>query len=617
MRDIISLLPDALANQIAAGEVVQRPASVVKELMENAIDAGATNIQLIVKEGGRQLIQVIDDGCGMSVTDARLSFERHATSKIKQINDLFAITTFGFRGEALASIAAVAQVEMTSRRAIDDLGTKIVIEGSEVKEQVPVNAPFGTNFQVKNLFFNVPARRNFLKSNTVEFRHINEEFTRVALAHPELSLKLNHNGTDVFVLKPAVLKLRIMALLGNYLNPDLVPVEEQSSILNVTGFIGKPRVAKKSRGDQYFFVNNRFIKDAYLNHAVVHAFEGLLPQGAYPIYVLFLTLDAAKIDINVHPTKTEIKFDDERPIYAILQSAVKKALSKYNVAPSIDFDADTSFSGIYHDPIRNPSPTQPAVKYDVSYNPFPSSPKEKENDGFPQHFPQNRPASSRGWEELYAVIEKPEPEQQQMAAFPSQQPEEQVSTKMSGQPLFQLHNLFILAQIKSGFILVDQNAAHQRILFERFRAMEGQRNHLSQQTLFPETIEFSIQEAIIVEEILPQLQVFGFDIRPLGRNAFVVHGMPLEIEMSAVHGFLHELINQFKNQNAQLAVSKFDQIVIRMAVNAAIKPGKPLNETEMQTIIDELFACEMPYYTPEGKQTIVTITLEELKERFK
>src|ERR1700749_4726625 len=465
MPDIIQLLPDAVANQIAAGEVVKRPASAVKELVENALDSGADRIQLILKDGGKALIQVIDNGCGMSGTDARMSFERHATSKIRKAEDLFAIRTMGFRGEGLASIAASAQVELKTRRHEDELGSCIIIEGSEVLSQQACSAPVGTSICVKNLFFNTPARRNFLKSNPVEMRHIIDEFQRIALANPQVFFTLHHDGQEVYHLPASMLKQRIVHLFGNNYNQRLVPVEEDTTIIKLHGYVGKPEFARKTRGEQFFFVNNRYIRDAYLNHAVLTAFEELLPDEAYPLYVLFIEIDPSKIDINVHPTKTEIKYQDEKAIYAIIRSAVKRALGKYNITPTLDFDQENSIGHlITAKPLEQI--VQPTIAFNPDFNPFATEVKKADREPSFRHSAGEHQSTPipQNWDTLYEISKREEQAQQEIHTESTISVQEQEVSKSSERQLFQIHGKYILSQIKSGFMLINQQSAHERIL---------------------------------------------------------------------------------------------------------------------------------------------------------
>jgi len=616
MFDIIQLLPDAVANQIAAGEVVQRPASAVKELVENAIDAGADKIQLILKDAGKALIQVIDNGCGMSMTDARMCFERHATSKIRKAEDLFAIRTMGFRGEAMASIAAIAQVELKTRRVEDELGTQIDIEGSEVIKQEPCQCNAGTSICVKNLFYNTPARRNFLKGNAVEMRHIIDEFQRVALANPTIFFTLHHDGQEVYHLPATSFKQRIIHLLGNQYNQRLVPVEEDTTIIKLRGFVGKPEFARRTRGEQFFFVNNRFIKDGYLNHAVMTAFEELLPEDSYPLYVLFIDIDPSKIDINVHPTKTEIKYQDEKAIYAIIRSAVKRSLGKYNITPTIDFDQENSIEHLI-----TPKPfdeiVAPSIKFNPDFNPFknePAAPREStprySGDYQKTPIPQN-------WDTLYEISRREETRQQEIEIENNAiEVEEQQISKSSERQLMQIHNRFILSQIKSGFLLVSQQAAHERVLYERFLQQLENHSGVSQQSLFPQSVTLNGADYELLRELLPDVRALGFDIREFGKNTVVVEGIPAELNNANEHALLEHLLEGFKNNQAILKLDKRDNLARSLARNAAIKTGTKLSLEEMNLLIDQLFACKMPNVSLSGKPVIITFTLNELLEKF-
>ncbi|QXV66627.1 DNA mismatch repair endonuclease MutL [Mucilaginibacter sp. 21P] len=619
MPDIIQLLPDAVANQIAAGEVVQRPASAVKELIENAIDAGADKIQLILKDAGKALMQVIDNGCGMSLTDARMCFERHATSKIRKAEDLFAIRTMGFRGEAMASIAAIAQVELKTRRHEDELGTCILIEGSEVISQEACSAPTGTSISVKNLFYNTPARRNFLKSNPVEMRHIIDEFQRVALANPQIFLTLHHDGQEVYHLPAASLKQRIVHLFGNNYNQRLVPVEEDTTIIKLHGFVGKPEFARKTRGEQFFFVNNRFIKDNYLNHAVLIAFQELLPDDTYPLYVLFIDIDPAKIDINVHPTKTEIKYHDEKSIYAIIRSAVKRSLGKYNITPTLDFDQENSIGHLI-----TPKPfeeiVQPSIAFNPDFNPFATEKKTNEREpasyrstGVSDH----RTAIPRNWDTLYEIAKKEETQQYELhQETATMAVNEQDVTKNSEKQFFQVHNRYILSQIKSGFMLISQQAAHERILYERFLQQLQNHSGVSQQSLFPQSVTLNSADFELLKELLPDIRALGFDIREFGRNTVVVEGIPADLTNANEHELLEQLLEGFKNNLAILKLDKRDNLARSLARNGAMKAGTKLSMEEMNQLVDQLFACQMPNLALNGKPVISTVTLVELAERF-
>lgn len=615
MSDIIHLLSDSVANQIAAGEVVQRPASAVKELIENAIDAGADKIQLLVKDAGKSLIQVIDNGCGMSITDARMCFERHATSKIRKAEDLFAIRTMGFRGEAMASIAAIAQVELKTRRHEDELGTCIHIDASEVTGQEPVSAMPGTSISIKNLFYNIPARRNFLKSNSVEMRHIIDEFQRVALANPEVFFTLHNDGNEVFHLPKGSLKQRIIHLFGNAYNQKLVPVEEETTIIELKGYIGKPEFAKKTRGEQFFFVNNRFIKDPYLNHAVLTAYKEVLPADSYPLYVLLIDIDPAKIDINVHPTKTEIKYQDEKAIYAIIRSAVKRSIGKYNISPTLDFEQETGFSRMIT-PKAPEDIVPPQIKFNPDFNPFTSKDNDREipylrNEGY------ERKEVSKNWGSLYDIV-KP-PVQQEKFDLPENNPDiaDPSIQKFGQRQIFQLHNRLIFSQIRSGFMMIDQQAAHERILYERFLQQLENRQGASQQSLFPQTVSLNTTDFELVRDLLPDIQSLGFQIREFGKNTLVVEGIPadLGINISEIE-MLEHLIEGFKNNQSALKLNKRDNLARTLARNTAIKAGLPLSSEEMNLMVDQLFACEMPNVSLNGKPVIITFTLEELLQKF-
>jgi DNA mismatch repair protein MutL len=617
MSDIIHLLPDAVANQIAAGEVVQRPASAVKELLENAIDSGADKIQLIVKEAGKALIQVIDNGCGMSFTDARMCFERHATSKIRKADDLFAIRTMGFRGEAMASIAAIAQVELKTRRHEDELGTEICIEASAITSQQPCATAAGTSVCIKNLFYNTPARRNFLKGNSIEMRHIIDEFQRVALAYPQVFFTLHHDGQEVFHLPQASLKQRIVHLFGNNYKEKLVPVKEDTSIIKLDGFVGKPEFARKTRGEQFFFVNNRFIRDNYLNHAVSSAFEELLQDDSFPLYVLFITIDPAKIDINVHPTKTEIKYQDEKAIYAIIRSAVKRSLGQYNITPTLDFNQETGFDQmISHKPLDQIVP--PGINFNPDYNPFSNEVKTVSDTSVLRHSAERRkPDFVQNWDTLYEITQgkiaqqhEIEMKQREIAV------DNQQIAKSSERQLFQIHNRFILSQIKSGFMLIDQQAAHERILYERFLVQLENHTGVSQQTLFPQSITLSTPDFELLKSLFNDVRALGFDIREFGKNTVIVEGVPAELTNAIESEMLEKLLEGFKNNQSALKLSKHDNLARTLARNAAVKPGTRFSLEEMNQLIDQLFACQMPNVSLSSKPVIITYTLEELFQKF-
>ncbi|MDB9775232.1 DNA mismatch repair endonuclease MutL [Vicingaceae bacterium] len=616
MSDIIQLLPDSVANQIAAGEVVQRPSSAVKELLENAIDAGATEISLIIKNAGKTLIQVIDNGKGMSITDARMAFERHATSKIKSADDLFALRTMGFRGEALASIAAISQVELKTKQEGNDLGSRLIIEGSVVDSQEPCSTVVGSNLSIKNLFFNVPARRNFLKGNPVETKHIIEEFYRVAMVHPEIICKMYSEGNEVFNLSKGSFKQRIVGIFGEKYNQRLVPVEEQTDIVSISGFMGKPEYAKKTRGEQYFFVNDRFIKSPYLNHAIQLAFDELITKDQHPSYFLKLEIDPARIDINIHPTKTEIKFEDERSIYAIIRTSVKQALGKYNIAPSIDFEQETSFTASHAVPDRVRVPT---IEVNPNFNPFETTqkPPRPSTGG---HFDFKKEKVETNWQSLYSQQDF----ENESPSIPAHsEPATNVVTAnwdetpaQHNHKMVQLHQRYIMTQIKSGAVIIDQARAHERILYERFIKAFNEKKHASQRLLFPETIEFAPDDFALMTGLVDEINLLGFEINEFGKNTFVVNAVPVELTESNLTDLLEKLLDQFKLNSDDLKLDKLESLARSLAHNTAIKRGKLLHEEEMQNLIDELFACEMPNNLPNGKPIVITYSIDELDKRF-
>ncbi len=622
MSDIIQLLPDHVANQIAAGEVVQRPASVVKELLENAIDAGATSIKLLLKNAGKTLIQVIDDGKGMSVTDARLCFERHATSKIKDAKDLFNLNTKGFRGEALASIAAIAHVELKTKQANEELGSSIKIEGSNVVSQDVIATAKGTSIAVKNLFFNIPARRNFLKSDTVETRHIIDEFQRIALAHPDISLSLHHNNNEVYNLKKSNLRKRIVSIFSAKMNEKLVPIEEQTDIISIRGFTAKPEFAKKKRGEQFFFVNNRFIKSSYLNHAVVNAFEGLLEQGSHPSYFLYLDVPPDTIDINIHPTKTEIKFDNEKALYAILRATVKHSLGQYNVAPVLDFNRDATLDTPYEFKDK-PVVSTPKIIVDPSFNPFKndatyqapktssspnalSSSSSSHNKSYQADFKKD----TGSWEALYSNLE---PEQlsvvKQEQLFESNQSIETGKT-------FQIQKKYILSSIKSGAVLIHQSLAHQRILYEEFLTTITIKEASSQQLLFPVTISFSSSDIEMLYTIKSDLESTGFLFNEFTKDSVVIGGIPTSVTESQITLILEQLLDDIKLEVPGTSFSHVDVMSKSFAKSLAIKTGTKLSIKEQDNLVNDLFSCKEPSTSPMGKATFKTLTLNEIDAIF-
>lgn len=608
MADIIQLLPDHVANQIAAGEVVQRPASVVKELLENAIDAGATTIKLLVKNAGKTLIQVIDDGKGMSVTDARLSFERHATSKIKVADDLFNLHTKGFRGEALASIAAIAHVEMKTKQASDELGTLLAIEGSTITSQEAVATPNGSSVAVKNLFFNIPARRNFLKSDTVELRHIIDEFHRVVLAHPSISFSMYHNGSDLFNLLKGNFRQRIVSTFGGKTNEKLVPVEETTEVLTLSGFIGKPEYSKKSRGEQFFFVNNRFIKSPYLNHAISSAFEGLLQPGKKPSYFLNLEVDPKCIDINIHPTKTEIKFDDEQTIYAILRAAVKHSLGQFSIAPILDFDRDKNLDTPYR--FAGEQPTLPKVEVDRSFNPFSNS--------NPSPSTYSKPATT-AWESLYVGLEsKSNSDSLSQDNFESDEVTSSIfddASEKRVQKTFQLHNKYIINTIKSGMLVIDQNRAHERILYEEFLKTTVN-EAVSQHLLFPLQLKFSATDYTILKDLQQNLESSGFVFSTFTAQSIELTGLPVGVKESEVHIVFEQLIHDIEHEVPDVNFSVSDLLSKSLAKSLAIKNGKKLEREEQEFIVNTLFSCKEPSISPANKTVFTTLKVEELDKKF-
>ena len=612
MPDKILLLPDNIANQIAAGEVIQRPASAVKELLENAVDAGATEIKLIINDAGKSLVQVIDNGDGMSETDARMSFERHATSKITTIEDLFHIKTMGFRGEALASIAAVAQVELKTKRLADETGTYIEIENSVVKKQEPVAVAEGTSIAMKNLFFNVPARRNFLKSNTAEMRHIVDEFTRVALAFPQIFFSLTANNQQIFHLEAGNLKQRILQLLGNTYNTKLVSVKEDTDYMNIYGFVGKPDTAKKTRGDQYFFVNNRFIKSAYLNHAVMNAYQEMVTKDSFPMYVLFIDLDPTQVDVNVHPTKQEIKFEDEKIIYAFVQAAVKHALAQFSVTPTLDFELDASIQQLSS--IQQPF-TEEKKSAATSGSIFKGF-TEKNKAHFIE--PTNR-SELKHWRDFY---ENPR------STVDSQQPAakdvegEETLRSFNLQPSFntelliQLHGQFILAQTPAGFILINQQAAHERIIYERLQEAAKGKAVATQRSMFPVTIELAPADTVLLEDIINDLQQLGYMIEPFGKNTFVVQGTPADVTQGNEKQVIDYLLEQYKHFSNDLKFSKREKLIRSLAWQQSIKAGRQLSGKEMEALVEDLFKCKQPNASPNGSPTYLEFKKEQLEKMF-
>ena len=610
MPDKILLLPDNIANQIAAGEVIQRPASAVKELLENAVDAGATTINLIINDAGKSLIQVIDNGSGMSETDARMSFERHATSKIQSIEDLFHIRTMGFRGEALASIAAVAQVELKTKKKEQETGIYIEVENSVVKKQEPVAVPDGTSIAMKNLFFNVPARRNFLKSNAAEMRHIVDEFTRVAMSFPEILFTLTANHQQLFHLEAGSLKQRIVQLLGTHYNAKLVSVKEETDYMNIYGFVGKPEAAKKTRGDQYFFVNNRFIKSPYLNHAVMSAYQQMIAADSFPMYVLFIELDPTVVDVNVHPTKQEIKFEDEKIVYAFVQAAVKHALAQFSITPTLDFDLDAS--------IQNLSSIQQPFTQDKQDRAAGSSLFKGFTQKHQAHFiERNEKSELKHWNTFYepAKTEMPEAKDKlepgtsdvQAAIF---------NTSVSHTPSQLLNTYIITTSAGNDLLLIHQQAAHERILYEALAKTSKDAPLATQQSLFPATLELTPADTAIMQEIIPDLHDLGYVIEPFGKNAFVIQGIPADVPAGNEKYVIDILLEQYKHFSPDVSFSKREKLIRSLARQQAIKTGTALSDKEMKHLIEALFQCKQPNISPEGNPTYLEFKNEQLEKMF-
>jgi DNA mismatch repair protein MutL len=632
MSSIIQLLPDHVANQIAAGEVVQRPASVVKELLENAVDAKATDIKLIIKDAGKSLVQVIDNGLGMSVTDARMCFERHATSKIRQAEDLFSLHTKGFRGEALASIAAIAHMEMKTKQDQEELGTHIVIEGSKFVSQDVAVLPKGTSFAVKNLFFNIPARRNFLKSDTVEFRHVMDEFQRVALAHPNIHFTFYHNGSEMYNLPAAGYRQRIVGIMSGKTNEKLVPVNEETEIVSIQGFVCKPEFSKKNRGEQFFFVNDRFIKSGYLHHAVMAAYDGLLKDGCQPSYFLYLQVPPHTIDINIHPTKTEIKFDDEHALYAILRASIKHSLGQFNVAPILDFDRDANLDTPYH--YKDLEGETPTIQVDGTFNPFTDN---KTNQHYAKSGSGSNSGSSSGsglssysgyskkveptasWESLYVGLETDsvenspftfENEEVTSSLFNDEDVEQAI------QKTYQIHKKYIVSPIKSGMVIVDQQRAHQRILYEQFLLNMTVNQASSQQLLFPLNLFYTSTEMELIEELKPSLETTGFVFEDIQTDHVVISGIPVNITESEVSLVIEQLLTDLQDGIPASSYSQNDTIAKSMAKSLAVKTGSYLTEKEQDNLVNGLFACKDPNISPFQKPTFITMRVEDIDKKF-
>ena len=616
MSSIIQLLPDHVANQIAAGEVVQRPASVVKELLENAVDAKATDIKLILKDAGKSLIQVIDNGVGMSITDSRLCFERHATSKIRQAEDLFSLHTKGFRGEALASIAAIAHVEMKTKQDQEELGIHIVVEGSKFVSQEPAVLPKGTSFAVKNLFFNIPARRNFLKSETVEQRHIVDEFQRVAMAHPTIHFTMYHNGSEMFNLPISNYRQRIVNIFSGKTNEKLVPVSEETEIVSLQGFVGKPEFAKKNRGEQFFFVNNRFIKSGYLHHAVMAAYEGLLKDGAQPSYFLYLDVPPHTIDINIHPTKTEIKFDDEHSLYAILRSSIKHSLGQFNVAPVLDFERDPNLDTPYDYQGKNAE--YPTIQVDSNFNPFAETKPSKSFSSSSNY--KKSEIAQPSWESLYVGLKQ---NTQEIAEMTFENEEAVTSSLFEENDIeqeikrtYQIHKKYIVSPIKSGMVIINQKRAHERVLYEEFLTNMTVQQASSQRLLFPLELFFSPNEIELVRELQLSLENLGFIFDAFAESSIVISGLPITITESKASIVLDDLLTDLQNGIVTDSFSQNDTIAKSMAKSLAVRTGTYLTEKEQENLVHNLFACKEPNVSPFQKPTFITMSVEDLDKKF-
>ena len=590
--------------------MIQRPASAVKELLENAIDAGATEIQLVIKDAGKELIQVIDNGCGMSPTDARMSFERHATSKIKSIEDLFKIRTMGFRGEALASVAAVAQVELRTCRHGNELGTRLCIEGTEVKLQEPYVTGPGTNLMVKNLFFNVPARRHFLKSNSTEFRHIIDEFTRIALAHPKIAFRLWHNGVEQFHLEAGNLKTRIVGLLGGSYEKNLVPVEEQTDLLNISGFIGKPEAATRTRGMQFFFINNRFIRNPYLHHAVTTAYEGLIEKESFPFYVLFLEADPARVDVNVHPTKQEVKFDDDRMMYAYLNAAIKHSLARYNIAPSLDFTLNPEITQLTSVQLPQSTQEKESVEKGYLYNTF-----TQRNQA---HLIEHKD-SRQQWKDLYEIAKKPQEQgisqsMENTAGVRAPLLHSDNGVPVNSQNVLVVQGAMLITTVKSGLMIIHIRRAQERIWYERLLEEWNSGQTPSQQLLFPVSYDLPPQDAILLNEVLGDLSRIGFDISPFGQNTFVVQGVPTALPSGEEKNVLDEVIDQLRHESHDAVGQRSDKLLRQLARRLSRNKHAIQQPEGQQALIDELFACKQPEYTPEGKKVFSLLRKDALDE---
>jgi DNA mismatch repair protein MutL len=616
MADIIQLLPDSVANQIAAGEVIQRPASVVKELVENSVDAGSTSIKIYIKDGGRNLIQVIDNGCGMSDTDARIAFERHSTSKISNADDLFEIRTMGFRGEALASIAAVAKIRLKTRQSGNDIGTLIEISGSEIVSQSQEACPVGVNIIVKNLFFNVPARRKFLKSNSTELKHIINEFQKIAIAYPDIELFLSHNDSEIYNLPKSNIKQRIIHIYGKSINQNLTTINTDTSLVKLKGFIGKPEYAKKTFGEQFFFINNRFMRHPYFHRAVMNAYEKILQPDSIPSYFIFMEAEPGTIDINIHPTKTEIKFEDEQAIFQIIKAAVKEALGKFSITPSIDFNSE---GVIEIPPLRKDTEISiPEIPVNPEYNPFETGKNPKSFPKEKKYISEKESRLRKDWEKLFAGFEnrKDHPDSFTKDGMPEQKVMES-SSLIPTNNIFQLKGRYILTSVKSGLMIIDQKRAHERILFEKYIRSLANNVPMTQKTLYPETVEMDAGDHSIIMEILEDICAIGFDISDFGNNTVIINGCPSDIRNPNPKELIELLIEHYKSTQEDIKLNAKENVARALAMASAINYGTRLTAEEMQVIVDQLFACEEPNYSPTGKKTMTIMSMDEFEKILK
>lgn len=615
MPDIIHILPDSVANQIAAGEVVQRPASVVKELLENAIDAGSRQISLLIRDAGKTLIQVTDDGCGMSETDARMSLERHATSKIEKAEDLYNIKSLGFRGEALPSIASVSRVEIKTRRKEDENGTFIIVEGGNLIKHEPAACPPGTTISVKNLFYNIPVRKNFLKSDSIEFKHILDYFQNIALVNPHIKFIFSSDKSEIYHLNSGSLRQRLTGILGKRFDSIIVPVEEDTPIVRISGFIGKPEAAKKTKGDQFLFVNRRFIRNPYFNHAIVSAYESLLPAETWPFYALFLEVPPDKLDVNVHPTKTEVKFAEEKAIYLFIKTTVKRSLSQHHVAPSLDFGQESFYREMQDERFSGNSQKAGQLKMDKG--------KPAETSSFSAPVQGKNKISREDWEELMKVLDNEStkksttPDNQQEKLPETTENEDLLATDMPKEHrVFQLHLKYIFTPIHSGFMIIHQQYAHQRILFEEYCRILSSKTAVTQKKLFPEVIEFSKGDFQDVKELMPLLGNIGFDLEVFGTDSFVVNGIPGDMQISSCQDFIDSVLADYHNSQGAKEKDRNENLAKALAIHGAVRQGVKLGNEEMTLIIDKLFACENPYYSPTGKPVLLTISKNEIDRKF-